>query len=681
MLILSHFLSCLLLFMLTASDNLAEQSGTEHTHNLEQARHYLSQNKAEEALEITERLLANPGLPPARQAAAMEYYLEAMKELRRKNLPPARKAQAKVLADAAMEARRRMNIWWHLGVLVHNQGELAEARHYFEKALENLPPGDTESHYRLLMSIGVAQVQLGHYSEATESLLEAERIHDRAGMPPDYALYQNLSGLFYYLKDWDKAIQYVKKALAIVDENSVQYTWALSNLGDIYRHKKDYENAYRYLKATVDRTPDDPDGWLNLGCVLAEKQNHKEALSALNKALKLYQDHGTLRDLGLTHQSLGRVWSSLGDHEKAITHFRKALTLFDRQDSPPERLQLYKQLANELEQTGRYAEALALMKKHKSLHEELLNAETKARIAELKSLAELEKKKRTLATLEQKRALDRQTIVRLELQATHDRILRWFLVTGLILTSLIMLLLMGMVRMRQRLHQELSAQHRDIEELNHKLWESSIRDPLTGLYNRRYITQEVEALTTRRKADGANGKQSPALVVLADLDQFKQINDTWGHSVGDQALKIFAETFSRSARKGDIPVRWGGEEFLLFCRDMDIRQGIKLCARIRRQLHDLEIQADGTTLRITCSFGIAPLPLHPDLPPRWSWTIKLADAALYTAKSMGRDCWAAYALREIPSWLEDDDLDISRLRSEGLLQEHKAKTGGQEACD
>lgn len=399
-----------------------------------------------------------------------------------------------------------------------------------------------------------------------------------------------------------------------------------------------------------------------------EEERYREALDALNKAQKLYQEQGTIKDLGMVNHYIGRALSGLGKPQQAIAHYREALALYDRQDNPPERLRLYKHLASALEQTGSYAEALAIMKKHQALHEELLNSDAKARIAKLKSLAELEKKKRALVELEQKRALDRQTIERLELQAGHERTLRWFLVGGLVLAGLVMLLLTGMVRLRQRLHRELHAQHRDIEALNQKLRESSVKDPLTGLYNRRHLTQEVEALTARQERDGANRTHSPALVILADLDRFKQINDTWGHSVGDRVLKAFAETFSHCARKGDIPVRWGGEEFLLFCRNMDIRQGVDLCARIRRQLHDLEIHADGNTLRVTCSFGIAPLPLHPDLPPRWSWTIKVADAALYAAKSAGRDRWVGYALNKIPPWLEDDNLDIPRLLAEEWLQ-------------
>ena len=675
MLTLGRFLSHLLLFMLAVATSLAQQPAPENTDSLELARRYLAQDKAEAALEITDRLLARPGLSSAQKAAVMESYLKAMKELGRKDLPPARKALAKVLADAATDTRRRMNIWWHLGVLTHNQGELAEAQHYFEKALENLPPGDTESHYWLLMSIGVAQVQLGNFAEATQSLLEAERIHDRAGMPPNYALYQNLSGLFYYLKDWDKSLEYVKKALAIANEDSHEYTWALFNLGDIYYHKKDYKNAYRYLKATLDRTPEDPDAWLVLGGVLLELGQHRDALDALNKALKLYQDHGTLRDLGLTHRHLGRTWSSLGNHEKAIEHFRQALSLFDRQDSPPERMQLYKELADELEQAGRYAEALAALKKHEALHDKLLNVEIKARIAKLKSLAELEKKKRTLAELEKKRALDRQTITRLELQAAHERTLRWFLLAGLVFAGLLMLLLMGVARLRKRLHQELRSQHRDIEALNQKLQETSVRDPLTGLYNRRYLTQEVDALIAEREGSADDERQGPVLVILADLDRFKQINDTWGHSIGDQVLKAFAETFSHCARRSDIPVRWGGEEFLLLCQDMDIHQGAKLCTRIRRQLSELEIDADGHPLHVTCSFGIAPLPVHPDLPPHWSWTIKLADAALYAAKSAGRDRCVGYALRNLPPWLDDDNLDVPRLLSEDALWVIEAEAG------
>ncbi|BAO45646.1 tetratricopeptide repeat-containing diguanylate cyclase [Thiolapillus brandeum] len=674
MLTVGRFLLCLMLLMPAATPGLAGGQPSENPDKLELAQRYLDQGQALKALEISDNVLKTPGLTVAQQARAMAYYLQAMKELDRRNLEPSRKQQALVLADTAADQTQRMKIWWNLGVVTYNQGELAEAQHYFERALENRPPEDFQSQYKLLMSIGATQIQLGDYADATESMLKAEKIHESAGLPPDNALYQNLSGLFYYLKDWDKTIEYGQKALAITDKDSVEYTWILSDLGLDYRHKNDYKNAYRYLKATLDRAPDDAHNWLNLGYVLLEEARYAEALDTLNKALELYKKQGTPKDLGVVQQYLGRAWSGLGDSRKAMDHFHQALAKYDQQDNPPERLRLYEHLAVELEKNGRYAEALAIMKKHQALHDELFNADTQARIARIRSVAELEKKKRTLTALEQERKLDRQTIERLELQATHERTVRSFLLGGLLLTGFTLVLLIGVARLRKRLHQELARQHQDIATLNRKLQETSVRDPLTGLYNRRYLTEYIDTFAANQRNLPEDEKNPQALVILADLDRFKDINDTWGHSAGDLALKEFARVFSTCARKDDIPVRWGGEEFLLFCKDMDNHQGAALCTRIQQKLHALAIAVGDRDLHITCSFGIAPFPIHPALPLRWSWTIMLADAALYAAKAAGRDRWVAYALRDIPSWLDEDRLDIPRLLSSGHIEVTESDT-------
>jgi diguanylate cyclase (GGDEF)-like protein len=139
------------------------------------------------------------------------------------------------------------------------------------------------------------------------------------------------------------------------------------------------------------------------------------------------------------------------------------------------------------------------------------------------------------------------------------------------------------------------------------------------------------------------------LVMLIDLDLFKQVNDTHGHAAGDLVLQQAGQLFQRSVRETDAAVRFGGEEFLLLYRDADRRDAPALAERIltlfRSQVFDL---GNGQTLHKTCSIGVAAMPFIPAFPETGDGQhiLKLADHALMMAKSAGRDRWIFLEARE-----------------------------------
>ncbi len=166
-------------------------------------------------------------------------------------------------------------------------------------------------------------------------------------------------------------------------------------------------------------------------------------------------------------------------------------------------------------------------------------------------------------------------------------------------------------------------------ELQKALREQSIRDVLTGLYNRRYMEEMME----REIARAQRAKDSLAILIL-DIDFFKKINDTYGHDGGDTVLKHFASLLNARIRKEDIACRMGGEEFLIVMpgigEELAKVRAKELCHHIR----SLTIPVKGQDMTITSSIGVAILPSHGstghDL-------ITAADAALYHAKKNGRD--------------------------------------------
>jgi diguanylate cyclase (GGDEF)-like protein len=172
--------------------------------------------------------------------------------------------------------------------------------------------------------------------------------------------------------------------------------------------------------------------------------------------------------------------------------------------------------------------------------------------------------------------------------------------------------------------------HRQIEAKNRLLEQLALTDPLTNLPNRRALE------------DWATGQLSGAArygfafwIVVADLDFFKNINDTYGHEAGDVVLKRVAEVLKSNSRKSDICGRIGGEEFL-FSLSHITEENVKLVVdRIRKDLETTKFSFDGKVLTVTASFGVAGFDgKHaPDL----NQLISRADAALYSAKRLGRN--------------------------------------------
>ena len=157
----------------------------------------------------------------------------------------------------------------------------------------------------------------------------------------------------------------------------------------------------------------------------------------------------------------------------------------------------------------------------------------------------------------------------------------------------------------------------------------SIRDPLTDLYNRRYMEESLE-----REALRAKRNHTPIGIMMLDIDHFKQFNDIHGHEAGDVALQALGMLLQNSIRGGDIACRYGGEEFLLILPDTPLPIAQKRAEELLSQVRKLKITYQNTTFHITVSIGVSELSEHAADPQT---IINMADKALYQAKERGRD--------------------------------------------
>jgi diguanylate cyclase (GGDEF)-like protein/PAS domain S-box-containing protein len=172
----------------------------------------------------------------------------------------------------------------------------------------------------------------------------------------------------------------------------------------------------------------------------------------------------------------------------------------------------------------------------------------------------------------------------------------------------------------------------DISErkrLEHALREQAIRDPLTGLYNRREMQQRLEQELARARRNG-----EPLVVAMLDIDHFKVINDSYGHQAGDAVLQELARRFSQHVRKTDIVARYGGEEFLLILPQTGLAEARVLVERLRRTIAGRPFVTPAGAIPVTISIGLAEYPTQATVR---DGLIAAADRALYAAKQQGRN--------------------------------------------
>jgi two-component system cell cycle response regulator len=160
--------------------------------------------------------------------------------------------------------------------------------------------------------------------------------------------------------------------------------------------------------------------------------------------------------------------------------------------------------------------------------------------------------------------------------------------------------------------------------------EHAITDPLTGLHNRRYMESHLGSLVAQATQSGQT-----LSILVADIDYFKKVNDTYGHDAGDNVLREFATRLRRNTRGIDLACRLGGEEFVIIMPDTELPRALQVAERLRACIASEPFQVNAEiALEVTASVGVSTLERREDTPET---LFKRADTALYSAKRRGRN--------------------------------------------
>jgi two-component system, sensor histidine kinase ChiS len=222
------------------------------------------------------------------------------------------------------------------------------------------------------------------------------------------------------------------------------------------------------------------------------------------------------------------------------------------------------------------------------------------------------------------------------------------------------------------------AQHA-LEAANKKLEEASVSDPLTGLHNRRFLNEFMLAdvsiveriyedwrlLQMKEETRLPFPQEQDLIFMLLDIDHFKSVNDSYGHSAGDKFLAQLSRLLETVLRDSDYLVRWGGEEFLIVVRYSTREEAPEMAERIRHAVaeHVFDV-GEGKIIHKSCSIGVAAFPFYRKAPKALTWeqVVDTADRALYMAKHAGRNCWVTLTATEA-----DDVAPVNPAQAENLL--------------
>lgn len=464
----------------------------------------------------------------------------------------------------------------------------------FPKALERLQAaaalarqhGDpTQIVMSLNALIGLYQ-RMREYDKGFEALAEAVEAAQKTRSPGRMSTLKHAEyGLAAATGQYGRGLKALQESLAIERrigaESMAAYT--LVNLSDCYLKLRDYRNAAIYAEQTI------------------------SAARALN-------------DAGLeatARLNLGQAYLALGRLAEGKRHIEAGMSAYENLGDRPQLQAVLVEYGQALERAGDLPGALRAYHRERKISNELFEKRRQRAVLDLQEKYATEKKQREIELLRSENEVNR----------LQQRVW-WLLAAVFALASAVVGLLYRKVR-------QANAQ---LYEKNKELKQQSVRDPLTGLYNRRHFLEYMHSTPQpEAQAAGAARDQCGALFLL-DVDHFKHINDTWGHAAGDAVLTAIAASLREILRETDMIVRWGGEEFLAFLPSMPRAELDEVARRILAGISAVRIAHGGQTLGVNVSIGFAPFPLACGaqvLP--WERAVNLVDMALYLAKAHGRN--------------------------------------------
>ncbi len=500
------------------------------------------------------------------------------------------------------------------------QGKYEEALDSFHQAYNSIEQDESPRtpirRMNLASNIAGLQSNLKNYSKARQmleqSLTQASNNPDLEGFLPD--IYIQLAFILVELQELDKAVELNQQALKWAKKRKNKYaeSTALNNLGDILMRQRKLPEATAYFSQS-----------LALGVSMNEK--NIENLARFN---------------------LGYIQVLEGKHAEGLPVMQAMVNEFKQRGAQSEVLDYLLELADAYQFSRLFQQEAMTLREYTELSKSIFQSERERQINQLQEEFSAKEKSKQIEALKQQNQLKAVEIERQNLQQ-HVTMLIGIVVA---LASILLYLL----------YRKVQSANQKLKEANDQLAYQSLRDPLTGLYNRRSFQEQME----QRKVQ-VERRQLASLTtdgfILLDVDFFKHVNDHFGHAAGDTVLVEIANRLSGLTRNDDMVLRWGGEEFLILLRRVDIQALASFTKRVLDLIGTEPVVFGDQQIRVTASAGFLTYPFANlnEQSMGWAKALQLADMALYLGKVHGRN--RAYGLvqlnqpyTEIATQLETD---------------------------
>ncbi len=360
---------------------------------------------------------------------------------------------------------------------------------------------------------------------------------------------------------------------------------------------------------------------------LAVRLQSLQGLQRFEDASRLASTFEDPAIMGQASRQVADTLLRLGERRLAATHLQTARAHFTRRGEVDNQLLLFPLEIDTLESLGRTAEALKLMREYKAVSDSLLVGRARTAAPAPPSPPERSEPAAPVVTASPPTAADEDTLLGAGLLVA---------LVSLLALALIAYLLFRANRLLAQNHQSIEQQNQRLRALNAAVARHSREDPLTGLGNRLFLNEHLAA----QAADGET--EEPLLLILIDLDHFRLVNEQHGHAAGDMLLRQFADLLASLAAPGDQLVRWGGEEFIWLCSNVTAAEGPARCDQIRQRLCEQTFEHGGKAIGLSVSMGFAPIPVWKGSRSGWALSLRLADHAVYSSKTLGRNRWCGY---------------------------------------
>lgn len=493
--------------------------------------------------------------------------------------------------------------------------------------------GDRAGMGHCLVHVGAVRMYQADYAAAHACFAEALEIAlDARNTWLEALARNNLAWVFSTLGSFGFALEHYLKALELfraVADPAFE-AMVLCNLAAAHLELEDYDQALEFARRSLELRQQlrlrlgQADVHNLRGYIYYRQKRLGESIVELEQAIALYDELGDRDYQCASWNTLGQAHLALGATRRALECFGRALELATLSESPSSLTDAWRCTAEAHLQAGDPLQALADLERALQLGDDNLSLrrevlETQSRV--LEALGRFEE------ALQAHKAL-RRVELRLKDEQLHHQTLALSIRYKLEQERQRSAELAQVNAALEALNQEKSRLLEELRRQAELLERQSLEDPLTELANRRHLESCLHQEFARVRRTGR-----PLTVAVADIDNFKSINDQLTHPVGDEVLRVVARLLQDGCRAGDTVGRYGGEEFVLVFPETTLEEARHVCERLRQAVEGYPWHSIHPDLRVTLSFGLCDDTSDPSHEPM----ISRADALMLEAKREGKN--------------------------------------------